>query len=47
MQLQVSFSAAQSLWLVLPALLSHAHLWVRKAALRLLCLACPAPHLVS
>ena len=45
MQLQVSFSAAQSLWLVLPALLSHAHLWVRKAALRLLCLGMSSPAL--
>jgi hypothetical protein len=34
----VSFSTAQGLWLALPALLSHGHLWVRKAVLRLLCL---------
>ena len=44
-RLQVSFSAAQSLWLVLPALLAHAHLWVRKAALRLLCLGMSSPAL--
>ena len=43
--LQVSFSAAHSLWLVLPALLTHAHLWVRKAALRLLCLGMCSPAL--
>ena len=34
----MSFSTAQSLWLALPTLLSHGHLWVRKAVLRLLCL---------
>ena len=34
--LQVAFSVAPSLWLVLPPLLTHAHLWVRKAVLRLL-----------
>ena len=45
MQMQVSFSAAQNLWLVLPALLTHAHLWVRKAALRLLCLGVSSPAL--
>ena len=36
--LQVAYSAASSLWLVLPLLLTHAHLWVRKAVLRLLSL---------
>ena len=38
MYTQVAFSAASSLWLVLPSLLTHAHLWVRKAVLRLLSL---------
>ena len=38
MYLQVAYSAASSLWLVLPSLLTHAHLWVRKAVLRLLSL---------
>ena len=38
MQLQVGFSAAEGLWLALPQLLTHAHLWVRKAVLRLLSL---------
>ena len=45
LHLQVSFSGAQRLWLVLPALLTHAHLWVRKAVLRLLCLGMSDPAL--